>query len=134
MGLDPGFPIYDAGTNCTFCEDVLFGGVTPKYIQAFFSDVVSCPGFVIGPPDGAFLMTQQIPCRWIHTGVTYLITLEFTATNSVFSCRSGSLVFYQANMVALCDETLGNILTCGPPLVQSSGGAVVFNWGPDIHP
>ncbi|MBA7580470.1 hypothetical protein ES708_22362 [subsurface metagenome] len=137
MGLDPTDPVFEPGAQCGNCKDVIFGGITPKYIELRMHDVVQCAG-PTAPPNGVILMTQQggSPCIYNgNIGVSFFTIIFKAATTEVFVLIIIGAVFYYwfRNLNALvCSDLVANTNVCPGAQIIGEGGHVHLYWGPTI--
>lgn len=133
MGISPGGGTYEAGIGCVQCGAVLFGGSTPKYIEANVLNVITCPGrpnFV----NGAYLLTQTgVACRWEYVDGLWRIGLSFEAGGSNFAIVNFLSPYFNDPSIIACRDTFTNQrpITCLGGSGGHSGTADIF-WGPGI--
>jgi len=135
MGLDPDDDSYTAGDACNWCNDALFGGVTPKKVLAVVQDIVKCAGkeAILGdPPNGSFTLTQILPCRWQYVGNGFIITWTLSEFNSSFIIVEGAWTWFNSGVALPCFDVFGNQTNCVGAFVLGSGGFAKLWWGPQI--
>ncbi len=135
MGIDPENPDYEPGDECPRCVDVLFDGVTPKYVEADIVDIEDCPASgILVPPNGTYLLTQFAPCEWRYFVDNLLIgwKLEIGQSRLFIGFNPGEWFF--ALVAHECIDAFANELNCGPGNVFGEKGYVTLWWGPTIGP
>ncbi len=135
MGTDPGQDVYPDGCRCEECEDSLFDGVTPKYIEIDVVDVEACPGVIVEPPNGTFLLTQQMDCCvWAFDNGTFVFTWRLTATKSFMTIAKGMQIWFAAEINDTCIDAFVNTTNCALPQDDGHNGYITCWWGPTIGP
>lgn len=135
MGLPPDHPDYEPGEDCLWCHDVLFGGVTPKYVEADVSGIVKCPGVVLEPPQGTFLLTQKVnPCFWRYEAIGFFIEWWLEQNRSSVLIWEAGFWWFSAGPEHACfDAFVNNNICNGPPAIGEDGYVLLY-WGPTIGP
>lgn len=135
MGLDPEHPDYEPGVQCVLCKDLLFDGVTPKYVEADISGIERCP-IAIGPtPDGTFLLTQSAACRWQYLSPDDIAFIwELNPGTSIFSILRLGFIWFRSNVPDNCIDAFVNQNVCGVGPVYGENGYALCYWGPTIGP
>lgn len=128
---------YASGASCGVCSASLFGGQTPLYVRASFTDIESCPGGSGKDWNGAFLLTQNavLPCIWIVDTGDALITYQLTPQPGLGIREHVGLkrdIFFDILGVACGDEFANNFVTCGP-INGARFGTGIITWGCSIH-
>lgn len=135
MGLDPKHPDYEPGNQCNVCKDILFAGVTPKYVEADVSGINPCPGIEDPAPNGTFLLTQGVnPCFWQYTTNGLFINWELRIDRSILSIGVLGLWWFRAIVEDTCFDAFVNVNVCGEGPVIGENGYVLLYWGPTIGP
>lgn len=109
--------------------------VTPKFMYAFFSDLITCPGQQEAPNGQAFMLTQNttFPCRWRNVGTTgpwdvELIVSPIGIHSDVIMSNGG--LFYMiarnAGVVVEYKTYTNNIIACVGGIAGHSGTCFVF--------
>lgn len=136
MGTDPATPDYEPGKRCPTCEDTLFGGVTPKYVEARFVGIVCCPGIPGPAPNRVFLLEQNAvnPCQWDAGFPIDIFRWRLEAARSYLLLMEGGFNWFNSYPHLTCLDFFLNENVCSINLaVGFSGFAQVF-WGPTIGP
>lgn len=135
MGTKPPTPTFEPGVACAQCEATMFGGVTPKYVEANVQGIVKCPGVMIDPPAGVFLLTQQAaPCFWLYLIPGFFIEYRLQAGTATILIWEAGFWWFSAGPGAPCLSSFVNNQVCGtPPWIGESGTVEIF-WGPTIGP
>lgn len=135
MGLDPEFDDYEGGAACALCEDVIFDGKTPFYVEAWLMGLEQCPDRPAVPANGVYLLSQTAPCRWeLFTG-DFLFYWTLGEGLSRFIISSGPVFIFNGFRHEDCIDTVDNsIVACGPAATWGKGGWVMVFWGPTIGP
>ncbi|MBA7699059.1 hypothetical protein ES703_107744 [subsurface metagenome] len=134
MGLDPEHPNYEPGIECPLCVDLLFNGLTPKYVEADIFGIDQCPAMDPVPGDSTVLLTQDIACRWIHDGPPWSFVWELTPGQSLFTVTWAMQFAFQRIVADNCIDAFVNANDhCGFP-VAGINGYVTCWWGPTIGP
>jgi len=133
MGLPPTFLDYAGGAACHLCEDVIFNGKTPFFVEAWVFSINICPGFPAPNPNGNHLLTQINPCQWQKLGPFWRYQWTLLAGQSLFWIQAGpSFAFADAPFVA-CESTfINDNLICNLPAAVGIDGWVTVFWGPGI--
>lgn len=135
MGLDPEYPDYTGGAACAICEDVIFDGKTPFYVEANIFSVVTCPGIPPPDPNGVVLLSQIAPCIWEVFGPVWRYRWELVPGRSIFTIQVGpSFAFTDSPFVECEDTFINDILACNPPAQIGHSGWATIWWGPTIGP
>lgn len=135
MGLDPENDNFEGGVRCDFCEDSVFGGKTPKYLEAHFVNIAKCPGATTEPPNRVFLLEQTpVPCTWVFNDFVYLVTLQFTAVGSVLGLFELPKSWFRSIPALQCVLRFTNELACNGIAIAGTGGIGAIIWGPTIGP
>ena len=123
MGL-PWPPLWEEGTACNRCKDILFDGSTPAFVYAFAYGIVKCPGTPATAPDPnrVIRMTQDIanPCLWsaeYRDGVwrySYLYWFALNLSRMVIEDISGLRIFTDS-IAQNCKDSFTNQWSCGAP-------------------
>lgn len=133
MGTDPETSDYDPGNDCTVCVDVLFDGVTPKYVEADVVGIVKCIGVPDDPPSGTFLLTQAVlACLWQYTENGLFINWELRAGSSILTVGVPGFRWFHATVFEICWDAFVNQNVCGAGPVIGEDGYVTLWWGPTI--
>lgn len=135
MGTDPETDDYESGLECALCVDELFDGLTPKYVEADVSGVVMCAGVPQPDPNGTFLLTQVLACRWELVGPVWRYRWTLAVGVSVFEIQAGPSFCFTSSPAFECFDTFVNsLIACSPPFVIGHSGYVLCYWGPTIGP
>lgn len=136
MGIDPENPDYEPGDECTRCVNVLFNGLTPKYVEADISLIVKCPFAIGDPPNGTVLLTQNpmSSCQWIAGAHPNFITWTLLAGHSIFSAGTIPFFWFFADVAFECIDAFVNTLVCGVGPTYGESGYAACWWGPTIGP
>lgn len=135
MGLDPEYPVYEPGDECALCVDLLFDGLTPKYVEVDVSGITKCPIAPVDPPNGVFLLTQTAPCRWqLLTDDFVAFIWELNNNQSIFSILRLGMIWFKANVAFDCFDAFVNENVCGVGPVWGEDGYALCYWGPTIGP
>lgn len=135
MGLDPENDDFDAGVRCGYCEDGVFGGTTPKYLEAHFVNIAACPGAPTGPPNRVFLLEQTIlPCTWLYQVGSWQVHLIYTATESFLRIMFDQKTWFYALPQLQCVLRFTNELACNGIAIAGFDGIGAIVWGPTIGP
>lgn len=135
MGLDPNDDSYEPGNACGRCHNVIFDGVTPKYIQAVITGIVKCPLAPTEAPNGTYVLEQQADsCLWIFTNPIkgYICQLQFHAGGTGFGFHEVHGHWFNASPVNQCDDLFVNENVCGPGHIWGVSGTAKVFWGPGI--
>ena len=135
MGTDPETDDYEEGVECPLCVDLLFGGVTPKYVEADITGIVKCPGTPIEPPNGTFLLTQTVlPCVWEYVDVPLVIRWRLLADRSIFDVRWFEAFWFFNRIDEICFDAFVNENVCDGVQIAGQDGYALIWWGPTIGP
>lgn len=134
MGTKPPTPTFEPGVPCIQCEATLFGGVTPKYIEALIQGITTCPT-APPAPNGVSLLTQFTPCFWAGADGGYSISMQYLPGQSVFNINIGVFKSFSSMIMLNCQTLFANQNPpCGVfPAIGTGGTAEIF-WGPTIGP
>lgn len=136
MGLPPDDDSYPPGDECLVCVDELFGGVTPKYVNAIVHDLEKCLPFPVWaeePPDGVILLTQTTPCAWQFISPTFMsFAWSLEANRSNFAIIRLGFKYFESHVADKCYDAFPNELVCGEGPHLTEGGYVTCWWGPGI--
>lgn len=133
MGLSPKFDDYPGGASCALCEDDIFNGKTPFFVEAWVFGIIQCPGPPADPPNGVFLLPQVDPCRWTLVSPPLIFDWFLAADRSVFQIASvPDRFWFFSQIFETCIDTFDNQHECGPPIILGDGGWVTIFWGPGI--
>lgn len=67
------------GNPCAVCDGVLWpAGATPQFIHVHFWEIIKCPLVVQDPPDGIYVLQQDLidPCIWEYFDGDYGIEVN----------------------------------------------------------
>lgn len=135
MGLDPEYPDYEEGDECPLCVDLLFDGLTPKYVEADVSGIVACPLIPMSPPVGTFLLTQTYdPCKWEYMTPEFVITWGLEPDRSYLTIWVAGGKWFYSEVLDQCFDAFVNELDCSVGLTLGENGYVTLWWGPTIGP
>ncbi len=135
MGLDPTFPDYAGGAACHLCEDVIFDGKTPFYVEAWIFSIIGCPGVPPFPNDTVILLEQVDPCLWIAINLGWTLEWRLQVGSSTFFIHVGPTFVFSGQSNDNCVDTFDNFFVgCSPPFVLGHHGWVTLFWGPGIGP
>lgn len=135
MGIDPENTDYEEGDECPLCVDVLFDGVTPKYVEAHVEGVEVCPGGPAFDPNGVWLLEQIAACQWLGGAGGFGFIWILNAGASSFTIVSGPVFLFAGTDANDCvDEFSNNIVACNIPFEAGKNGTVKMFWGPTIGP
>lgn len=135
MGLDPEHSDYEPGVPCPVCNDVIFGGITPKYVHIQFSGIMKCPGTERAALNRGFVLTQtDNPCVWEWHECR--IDVRWSLDVALTECQLWNTDHFEfeGRVFSQCRNELNNIMFCGAPLSFYYGGKAVVTWGTDIGP
>lgn len=135
MGLDPEHPDYEPGVPCPVCEDILFDGVTPKYVECVLSGIERCPGSPDEDVNGTYLLEQQPdPCLWWYFSAPISIRWRLGGAASRLEVWRGVESWFDSTVLDVCFDAFVNGNVCGVwPAIGHEGYAVLW-WGPTIGP
>lgn len=134
MGTPPDDPKYEPGDECPTCNISLFGGVTPKYVEAELIGVTQCPAFPAIPPNGIYLLTQSAPCIWQAAVGIWLMRWSLLEISSGFRINSHPFeAFFHFPLIVCHHQFTNQRLVCGGTNAGVGGFANIF-WGPTIGP
>lgn len=135
MGTAPDNDDYDSGDDCAICLDVLFDGVTPKYVEADVFGVVKCPMAFGDPPAGTFLLTQTAPCSWMYLfDGKYSLSWDLRPHDSTFIITFPGFFWFLSIVLEPCFDAFVNQNVCGVGPTFGENGYVTLWWGPTIGP
>ncbi len=136
MGTDPAKPDYEPGRRCGTCEDILFNGVTPKYVEVDFSGIVCCPGIQGPAPNGTYLLTQNAinPCQWDAGFPTDIRRWRLEPARSYLLLMEGGFNWFNSYPYLTCMDAFINENVCPLNLAVGFDGYAVCFWGPTIGP
>jgi len=135
MGLRPDYPDYEPGIDCFVCNDLLFNGVTPKYVEADISGISKCLPELPDPPNGTFLLTQQAnPCVWLLTAAGMSYVWELRIDRSLFYVIIAGGQWFNSEVMHTCFDAFVNQNVCGVGAVYGENGYGLCYWGPTIGP
>ena len=133
MGLDPEYADYAGGASCLVCEDVIFGGKTPFFVDAWVFGVFNCPGAPKTFTNGVYLLSQISPCTWnVVLPNSLTIAWVLTGEYSDFTIAWPPFQWFHHQIFSLCETTFTNQLTCGVGIAQGEKGWATLFWGPTI--
>lgn len=135
MGVDPENPDYPGGAACHICEDELFDGKTPFFVEASLMGLEQCPDRPAIPANGVYLLEQTAPCRWeLFTGA-FLFVWTLADGLSKFTISTGPLFIFNGFSFEDCIDVFNNsIVDCVPGGSWGKNGWVAVFWGPTIGP
>lgn len=135
MGLDPEFDEYEEGDECPSCVDILFDGVTPKYVEADISGIIKCPMVIPDPPNGTVLLTQTVPCTWkTVVGINFYEWILGPASSMFTIYSAPTFVWFVHIRALLCCDAFVNSNVCGVGGAMGDSGYATIWWGPTIGP
>ena len=135
VGTFPETPAYPEGAECAVCVSALFGGVTPKYVEAHVDGVIDCPGGPVFDPNGVVLLTQNAACGWLGGKGGFAYNWILLVGQSIFRIESGLQTFFTAAPLIECVTEFTNLHTaCTGGVVLGKDGTVEIFWGPTIGP
>ncbi|MBA7680739.1 hypothetical protein ES703_89060 [subsurface metagenome] len=135
MGTLPPTPAYEEGDECPVCVDLLFGGVTPKYVEIDVTGLNRCPIATEDPPDGTYLLTQAAPCLWTLTVGNRGYAWRLLNGRSILRLDwIGFFNFFYSSVLESCYDAFANQTVCGLPNDWAEDGYVTCWWGPTIGP
>lgn len=135
MGLDPEFPDYEEGDACPVCVDILFNGVTPKYVEIDVSGITKCPIAIGDPPNGTFLLTQVQPCIWRASVFPDNFEWNLQVARSFFKIfQTPFEIWFSSDWAVECYDAFVNQNICGVGPAYGANGYVLVWWGPTIGP
>lgn len=134
MGIDPINPGYPPGDDCVNCQDIIFNGITPLYVEAYVSGISACPAAgPLQPPSGVFVLTQIAPCSWLFFDGVIAYQWTLTDVDSNFVIAAHPILWFSHTDPTECVSTFTNQLACGPANHFGTGGAVEVFWGPTLR-
>ena len=126
---------YPPGVDNPTCNISLFDGITPEFVEARVKGIVKCPITVIEPPNGTFLLTQEVdPSKWSFFDGTFLFQWEVEPTKTRFFIFAAGFNWFFADIATTCLSQLPSGSICGGPSQRGAGGSVELFWGPTIEP
>lgn len=135
MGTKPDKDVFEPGEECPTCVDILFGGITPKYVEVDVVDIEKCPGPAIEIPDGTYLLTQsEFPCIWHGFYDVGVFLWDLRADDSRFHIGIPDKTFFWSLVEDTCIDAFVNQETCDMPGALGFNGYVTCWWGPTIGP
>lgn len=135
MGLDPENDNFEIGNRCGFCEDSIFGGSTPKWVEAHFVNIAKCPLGIGTPPNQVFLLEQTAaPCFWRVVIGFVIVEFRLFAANSLLQIIDFNNFWFFSFPANTCVLRFNNQVTCGAPQAYGTGGIGAIVWGPTIGP
>lgn len=135
MGLDPEHSDYEPGIPCPICNDVIFGGVTPKYVHIEFSGIEKCPGTERAAYNRGFVLTQtDNPCVWEWTECAIMVQWQLEMARS--RCQLWNIDHFEfvGDVFTQCVDHFNNLMNCDDPMTFHHGGTAVITWGTNIGP
>jgi len=135
MGTDPSTDDYSEGDECALCVDLLFDGLTPKYVEAFITGIDKCPISPWEPPTGTALLTQIQPCVW--TGLIGVSQIQWVLQPGQSILKIFPNVFWSFFNSIVADDCIDafvNQNVCGVGGSYGENGYVLLYWGPTIGP
>lgn len=135
MGTDPTNDDYDSDLECPLCVDLLFGGDTPKYVEADIFGIIQCPGKPAVPNDTTVLLTQTLPCQWEGATGVWSVTWRLLANDSRLIIATVVLSAFSSIIADDCiDAFVNQNVDCVPAGRCGRDGFVTLWWGPTIGP
>jgi len=136
MGLDPTDPDYEAGVICALCVDVIFNGVTPKYVWANISGVLDCATSLLSAVNGTYKLTQDPVAKCYFLGsydpFQYILNLGPFGYFEVREILNPGNFWFQEKFKPDCSTSFANQLVCGsPPFGFTFQGVCTITWGPE---
>lgn len=133
MGLPTDYGEYEEGDECPLCAATLFGGVTPKYVEAHVVGVDVCPGGPAFDPNGTWRLEQIAPCQWLGGAAGWGFVWILNPGESSFTIVSGPVFLFAGISVSDCvDVFINQQFECDLPFTAGVGGTVDVFWGPTI--
>lgn len=103
-------------------------GNTPKYLLAEFTDIEMCPGIMLEPRNGAFILTQSpiSPCTWERINGIEHIHYIVDINGSRLSSWSHLIPYFNSHSAEPGMGTFENEVNCGgiPPVIAPGFGYV----------
>lgn len=135
MGTDPSTDDYEPGIQCPLCKDVLFDGITPKYVEADIFGIIQCPGKPAVPTNGTCLLTQTFACRWFGLYEGWDVTWNLAGLASGLDISQVLLRAFVGFVADDCIDAFVNVqVDCVAPFNCGRDGYVTLWWGPTIGP
>ena len=137
MGIDPALLVYPPGTSCLECNDVLFDGITPKYLLAVVAGIRSiATGLLFGSDVNAqFMLTQTSGCTWRSALFPNQLSffLGIGQSEAILLDTDTYDIYFWQQLLFPCRDNLTNRLPAGFPGEVGSGGTIEFIWGPGVR-
>lgn len=137
MGIDPTSPTYFEGAPCNQCKDLIFSDMTPQFVLAVVSGVVTCPGGPAFDANGAHYLTQNElePCLWFKLDGVFDWEWRLSLGVSTFSIHllGDQHYFFDHNVNPCATAFQNEQVDCGGDNLGKFGVVKIF-WGPGIGP
>lgn len=135
MGTNPETPNYEPGNKCVYCWEILFNDITPKYVEADISGIEKCIPAFPDPPNGTFLLEQQVnACQWRYAVGPIIMTWELRVDESRFIILAAGAIWFNSIVGDTCIDAFVNQNVCGVGPTLGENGYALCYWGPTIGP
>lgn len=127
MGLVIPPPPFEFGTDCPKCTPALWAvGETPKFMYAYFSDIINCGVSPHDAPNGVTFLLQQNPlnlCEWVHDGDVWHVDFD----PKVFGPNQSRVRLLDHHGFSFF---IGTGAPCAPEVIRfvNNQGACLFAW------
>lgn len=127
-----GLPLPDGGPFGDDCATCWAAGLTPQFITAQVTGLVTCPRAAVDAPSGFFVLEQHavIPCRWDYADADYLMQLDLLGGNSRFMIRYAPdtffRYFYNNPLISCVDNFANDFSDCVPGDQYAYNGSVIL--------
>lgn len=138
IGPQSSFIQWEVGNPCCICQNKIFSGFTPRWVEANVSGIETCPAVPGTRPVGTFLLEQISACSWQLILPDYIFTWTLANATSTFEIleNPGGRVWFTRTTPKVCWTFFFGqlIFACNDLNVWGYEGEVQVSWGPWIVP